>query len=52
MWEEVQVSTPDSMKRFDVDSLTGSKLSVFEDGTSVTLKLNEPNVMVDIRHGH
>jgi hypothetical protein len=51
MWKEIQVSTPEGMKRFDVDSMTGSKLSVFEEGAPVTLELDEANVMIDIRRG-
>jgi len=52
MWEEVQISTPEGTKRFDVDALTSSKLSVFEEGSPVTLELDESNVMIDIRRGH
>lgn len=50
-WKEVQVSTPDGIKQYDVDSLAGSKLSVFEEGNPVTLELDEANVMIDIRRG-
>ena len=50
-WKEVQVSTPEGIKQFDVDSLAGSKLSVFEEGNPVTLELDEANVMIDIRRG-
>jgi len=49
MWEEIHVSTPEGMKRFDVYSMTGNKLSVFEEGDPVTLELDEANVMIDIR---
>ena len=50
-WKEIQVSTPEGIKRFDVDSLSGSKLSVFGEGAPVTLELDEDNVMIDIRRG-
>lgn len=50
-WKEVQVSTPEGIERFDVDSLAGSKLSVFEEGNPVTLELDEDNFMIDIRRG-
>jgi hypothetical protein len=50
-WGEVQVSTPEGIKQFDVDSLAGSKLSVFEEGNPVTLELDEANVMIDIWRG-
>ncbi|MEO8325192.1 MAG: hypothetical protein ABI618_05035 [Nitrospirota bacterium] len=51
-WENVQVSTPEGIKQFDVDALAGSKLSVFKEGDPVTLELDEDNVMIDIRRGH
>lgn len=50
-WKEIQVSTPQGIKQFDVDTLAGSKLSVFEEGNPVTLELDEANVMIDIRRG-
>lgn len=50
-WKEIQVSTPNGITEFDVDSLAGSKLSVFEEGTPVTLELDEANFMIDIRRG-
>lgn len=50
-WKEIQVSTPEGIKQFDVDTLAGSKLSVFEEGNPVTLELDEANVMIDIRRG-
>lgn len=50
-WKEVQVSTPEGIKRFDVDSLAGSKLSIFGEGNPVTLELDEDNFMIDIRRG-
>ena len=47
-WGEVQLSTPDGPKHFDVDPLAGNKLSVLQEGTPVTVELDADNVMVDI----
>jgi len=47
-WGEIQLSTPDGPERFEVDSLAGSKLSVFQEGTPVTVELDADNVMIDI----
>ncbi|HMU54908.1 MAG TPA: hypothetical protein PKA61_07870 [Nitrospira sp.] len=47
-WSEIQISTPQGYERFDVDALAGSKLSVFQDGTPVTVELDADNMMIDI----
>ncbi len=47
-WGEIQLSTPEGFERFEVDSLAGSKLSVFSEGTPVTVELDGDNVMIDI----
>lgn len=47
-WGEIQLSTPEGMERFDVDSLAGSKLSVFQQGAPVTVELDEDNMLIDI----
>lgn len=49
-WSEIQISTPAGFERFDVDTLAGSKLSVFQEGTPVTVELDADNVMVDISY--
>jgi hypothetical protein len=48
-WGEIQLSTPKGFERFDVDTLAGSKLSVFQEGAPVTIELDADNVMVDIQ---
>jgi hypothetical protein len=50
-WTEIQISTPEGFERIDVDALAGNKLSVFQEGESVTIELDADNVMVDISHG-
>ena len=46
------------MKKFEpsmlfvLDTLAGSKLSVFERGMPITLELDEANVVIDIHRGH
>jgi translation elongation factor P/translation initiation factor 5A len=50
-WAEIQISTPEGFERIDVDTLAGSKLSVFQEGEEVTLTLDTANVMVDISRG-
>lgn len=47
-WTEIKLSTPEGFERFDVDSLAGSKLPAFQEGASVTLELDEANVVIDI----
>ena len=47
-WGEIQLSTPDGFERFEVDTLAGSKLSVFREGFEVTVELDADNVMIDI----
>ncbi len=47
-WEEIKLSTPEGTESFAVDTLAGSKLSVFEEGMPVTLELDEANVVIDI----
>jgi len=47
-WGEIQLSTPEGFERFDVDALAGSKLSVFQNGSSVAVELDADNVMIDI----
>ena len=50
-WHEIQLSTPEGTTTYEVDSLAGTKLSGFADGTPVTLELDADNVMIDIQHG-
>lgn len=47
-WSEIQLSTPEGFERFEVDSLAGSKLSVFQEGTPVAVELDADNMMIDI----
>src|SRR2546427_7387876 len=47
-WKEIKLSTPEGTESFTVDTLAGSKLSVFEEGVPVTLELDEANVVIDI----
>ena len=47
-WREIQISTPEGPASFDVDPLSGSKLSTLQEGTPVTIELDADNVMVDI----
>jgi hypothetical protein len=47
-WGEIQISTPEGFERYEVDSLAGSKLSVFQEGMPVTIELDADNVMIDI----
>jgi hypothetical protein len=50
-WEEIKVSTPEGVEQFAVDTMAGSKLSVFQEGATVTLELDEANVIIDIHRG-
>lgn len=50
-WEEIKLSTPEGIESFAVDSLAGSKLSVFGEGEPVTLELDEANVVIDVHRG-
>jgi len=47
-WGEVQVSTPEGSTHFEVDPMSGSKLSLLQEGTPVTVELDADNVMIDI----
>ena len=47
-WGEVQVSTPEGPTHFEVDPMAGSKLSLLQEGTPVTIELDADNVMIDI----
>jgi hypothetical protein len=48
-WSEIQLSTPEGFERFEVDTLAGSKLSVFQEGTPVTVELDADNMLIDIQ---
>ncbi len=48
-WGEIQISTPEGFERFEVDTLAGSKLSIFQEGMPVTIELDADNVMIDIQ---
>lgn len=48
-WGEIQISTPEGYERYEVDTLAGSKLSVFQEGMPVTIELDADNVMIDIQ---
>ena len=48
-WREIHISTPEGFERFEVDTLAGSKLSVFQEGMPVTIELDADNVMIDIQ---
>jgi hypothetical protein len=50
-WQEIQLSTPEGMTTYDVDSLAGNKLSALPEGVPVTLELDADNVMTDIHRG-
>ncbi len=50
-WGEIQLSTPEGFERYEVDTLAGSKLSVFQEGMPVTIELDADNVMIDIHAG-
>ena len=47
-WGEIRLSTPEGTERFDVDSLMGNKLWVYEHGAPVVIELDADNVMIDI----
>ncbi len=47
-WSEIQLSTPDGIAEFPVDSLASSKLSVFPQGARVEVELDADNVLIDI----
>ncbi len=47
-WGEIQLSTPEGPTLFEVDPMAGSKLSVLQEGTPVTVELDADNVMIDI----
>lgn len=51
-WEVVELSTPEGMKSFAVDSLAGSKLSILREGNPVRLELDEDNIVIDIHPSH
>lgn len=48
LWAEVKLSTPEGRERFDVDTLTGSKLSAMHEGLTVVVELDEDNTVIDI----
>lgn len=50
-WREIQLSTPEGIATFEVDTLSGAKLSTLSDGAPVTLELDSDNVMIDIHRG-
>jgi hypothetical protein len=50
-WSEIQLSTPEGPTTFEVDPLAGSKLSVLQEDTPVTIELDADNVIVDIHSG-
>lgn len=47
-WEEIKLSTPDGIQRFDVDTLAGTRLSVIQEGEPIAVELDEANVVIDI----
>jgi hypothetical protein len=47
-WHDIQISTPEGMATYEVDTLAGTKLSGIPEGTPVTLELDADNVMIDI----
>ena len=47
-WGEIRISTPEGFERFEIDTLAGSKLSVFQEGMPVMIELDADNVMIDI----
>ncbi|MGQ0811685.1 MAG: hypothetical protein ACT4OO_10745 [Nitrospiraceae bacterium] len=47
-WGEIKLATPEGFESFEVDTLAGSKLSVFSEGTPVMVELDADNVMIDI----
>jgi hypothetical protein len=47
-WNEIQISTPEGPASFQVAPLAGSKLSVLEEGTPITVELDAANVLIDI----
>ena len=47
-WSEMKLSTPEGVARFDIDTLTGSKLSTMQEGFSVIVELDEDNTVIDI----
>jgi len=51
-WGEIKLSTPEGTERFEVDTLAGSKLSVFQEGAPVIVELDGDNVMIDIHRTH
>jgi hypothetical protein len=50
-WKEIQLSTPEGTRAFEVDALAGHKLSILPDEAVVTLELDADNVMIDVHHG-
>jgi hypothetical protein len=47
-WQEIKLSTPEGIEGFEVDTLAGSKLSVFQEGAPVRVELDEDNMVIDI----
>jgi len=48
----MKLSTPEGIARFDIDTLTGSKLSTMQEGFSVIVELDEDNTVIDIHRAH
>jgi hypothetical protein len=51
-WEEIKLSTPEGVERYDVDPLAGSKLSGLSQGTHVEVELDADNTVVYIQRAH
>jgi hypothetical protein len=47
-WQEIKLSTPEGIEGFEVDTLAGSKLTVFQEGIPVRVELDEDNIVIDI----
>lgn len=48
-WEEIKLSTPEGIERFEVDPLASSKLSVLNEGAHVEVELDADNRVVYIQ---
>lgn len=47
-WNEIKLTTPNGIERYEVDALAGSKLSVMPEDAPVTVELDEDNIVIDI----
>lgn len=48
-WEEIKLLTPDGIQTFEVDTYSaGSKLGIIQEGTPVSVELDEDNRVIDI----